>query len=162
MGYTELNTDLEHVEINEIMELIPHRYPFLMIDRVININGTESAVGIKNVTVNEPHFQGHFPSKPVMPGVTIVEAMAQTASVIVVKSMGLANQNLLVYFMSLEKTKFRRVVEPGDQLELHVQVVRHRGKVWKFWGEAKVEGQIAAEAEFTAMIQDPKDTKDTA
>ncbi|QHQ37302.1 3-hydroxyacyl-ACP dehydratase FabZ [Rhodobacteraceae bacterium 9Alg 56] len=150
-----MDDTLDHVDILEIKRLIPHRYPFLMIERVINIRHSDSAVGIKNVSVNEPHFEGHFPARPVMPGVLIVEAMAQTASVVVVKSLDMADHDLLVYFMSLEKTKFRRVVEPGDQLELHVQVVKNRGKVWKFWGEAKVEGQVAAEAEFTAMIQDP-------
>lgn len=155
MSFTAQDETLEHVDIHEIKRLIPHRYPFLMIERVFNIERSQSAVGLKNVSVNEPHFEGHFPAAPVMPGVLIVEAMAQTASVVVVKSLDLADKGLLVYFMSLEKTKFRKVVEPGDQLELHVSVVRNRGKVWKFWGEAKVEGQVAAEAEFTAMIQDP-------
>lgn len=155
MSFTPLDDALEHVDLLEIKRLIPHRYPFLMIDRVINIKDGVSAVGIKNVTSNEPHFEGHFPAQPVMPGVLLVEAMAQTASVVVVKHMDMMDNDLLVYFMSLEKTKFRKVVSPGDQVELHVEVVRSRGRVWKFWGEARVEGQVAAEAEFSAMIQDP-------
>ncbi len=161
MAYTDINQDLEMADIDEIKRCIPHRYPFLFIDRVINIEPNKAAVGIKNVTVNEPHFQGHFPAKPVMPGVTIVEAMAQTAAVMVVKSLDLIDNDLLVYFMTLDKCKFRQIVQPGDQLELHVTVIRGRGKVWKFWGEGKVEGQIVAEAEFTAMIQPPETDKDS-
>lgn len=156
MSYTERDPELAHLDIHHIKRMIPHRYPFLLIDRVINIDPEYGAVGIKNVSTNEPHFQGHFPEKPVMPGVLIIEAMAQTASVFVVQKLGLIDKELLVYFMSLDKAKFRKIVEPGDQLELHVNVLRSRGKVWKFWGEAKVDGKIAAEAEFTAMIEDPK------
>ncbi len=139
--------------------MIPHRYPFLLIDAVKNIRVGESAVGIKNVTVNEPHFEGHFPTKPVMPGVLIIEAMAQTAGVLVVETLGMIDRGLLVYFMTLDKVRFRRVVQPGDQLELHVRVLRGRGKIWKFWGEAKVENETVAEGEFAAMIISPDDPK---
>jgi 3-hydroxyacyl-[acyl-carrier-protein] dehydratase len=150
------NPDLLNADIQKIKRMIPHRYPFLFIDAVRDIRLNESAVGIKNVTVNEPHFQGHFPDKPIMPGVTIIEAMAQTAAVMVVMTLGMIDKNMLVYFMTLEKTKFRHLVQPGDQLELHVRVLRGRGKIWKFWGEGKVGGKIVAEAEFTAMIVPPE------
>ncbi|MEM9811101.1 MAG: 3-hydroxyacyl-ACP dehydratase FabZ [Pseudomonadota bacterium] len=159
MGRTERDPDLDHLEIHDILRMIPHRYPILLLDRVINLKERTSAIGIKNVTMNEPFFPGHFPARPVMPGVLMVEAMAQTASVAVVHWLKLVDQELLVYFMSIEKAKFRRVVEPGDQLELHVEVQRHRAKVWKFAGFAKVDGQVAAEAEFSAMIQTPDDKK---
>lgn len=152
-------TDLKHADVERIKRMIPHRYPFLLIDAVRDIRVNESAVGVKNVSINEPHFQGHFPEKPVMPGVLIVEAMAQTAGVLVVETLGMIDQGLLVYFMTLEKTRFRRIVGPGDRLELHVKVLRGRGKIWKFWGEAKVEGEIAAEAEFAAMIITPDDDR---
>ena len=140
------------VDLARIKRMIPHRYPFLLIDRVERIKKGESAVGIKNVTNNEPFFQGHFPDKPIMPGVMIVEAMAQTAGVLVVDTLGKIDENLLVYFMTLDKTRFRKLVEPGDVLELHVKILRGRGKIWKFWGEAIVRGEVAAEAEYSAMI----------
>ena len=143
-------------DITEIKRMIPHRYPFLLIDAVKEIHVNKSAVGVKMVTVNEPHFQGHFPEKPVMPGVLIVEAMAQTSAVLVSKTLDLIDTGVLVYFMSLDKAKFRQVVAPGDALELHVSVIRGRGKVWKFWGEGKVDGKVVAEAEFTAMIVPPE------
>ena len=143
-------------DITEIKRMIPHRYPFLLIDAVKEIHVNKSAVGVKMVTVNEPHFQGHFPEKPVMPGVLIIEAMAQTSAVLVSKTLDLIDSGVLVYFMSLDKAKFRQVVQPGDALELHVKVIRGRGKVWKFWGEGKVDGEIVAEAEFTAMIVPPE------
>lgn len=155
MSYTKQDPELEHADILKIKRMIPHRYPFLMIDKVLNIRPGEAAVGVKNVTVNEQLFEGHFPAQPVMPGVMLVEAMAQTASVLVIRTLEMIDNELLVYFMSLEKTKFRKVVMPGDQVELHVKILRGRGRVWKFWGEAQVDGQVAAEAEFTAMIQDP-------
>ena len=139
-------------DLARIKRMIPHRFPFLLIDRVEDIRKNESAVGIKLVTNNEPHFQGHFPDKPIMPGVMIVEAMAQTAGVLVVETLGMIDQNLLVYFMTLDKTRFRKPVEPGDMLELHVKIIRGRGKIWKFWGEGKVGGEIVAEAEYSAMI----------
>ncbi len=139
-------------DILRVKRMIPHRYPFLMIDRVVNIDVSRYAVGIKNVTVNEPYFEGHFPVIPVMPGVLVIEAMAQTSAVLVVETLGVIDQDLLVYFMSIESAKFRRVVSPGDTLELHVTVIRGRGKIWKFKGEARVGDTLCAEAEFAAMI----------
>ncbi len=146
-------------DIHLIQRLIPHRYPFLLIDKVVDIAGYQSAKGIKNVTMNEPHFQGHFPGKPIMPGVTIVEAMAQTAAVMVGTALGMEDRNMLVYFMSIDKCKFRRMVVPGDVLEMRLQTLRGKpgGKVWRFGGTASVEGEMAAEAEFTAMMDLPKD-----
>ena len=152
-------TEATTADLERIKRMIPHRYPFLLIDRVDDIHVNESAIGIKNVTANEPHFQGHFPDKAVMPGVLIVEAMAQTAGVLVVETLEMIDQGLLVYFMTLDKTRFRRIVAPGDRLELHVKILRGRGKIWKFWGEAKVGDEIAAEAEFSAMIITPDDEK---
>ncbi len=141
-------------DIALIQRILPHRYPFLLVDRLIEIDGLTRAVGIKNVTMNEPHFTGHFPGKPVMPGVTIVEAMAQTAAVMVGATLGLTDGNLLIYFMSIEAVKFRRMVVPGDQLRMEVVTLRGKAgsKVWKFRGEARVDGEMAAEAEFTAML----------
>ncbi|MFT6933300.1 MAG: 3-hydroxyacyl-[acyl-carrier-protein] dehydratase [Paracoccaceae bacterium] len=146
-------------DIQLIQRIIPHRYPFLLIDKVREIEPNTSAVGIKNVTFNEPHFQGHFPGAPIMPGVTIIEAMAQTAAVLVGVSMDMADKDLLVYFMAIDKCKFRRKVVPGDVLELAVTVTRGKpgGKVWKFQGRATVDGEMAAEAEFTAMMDLPKE-----
>jgi len=146
------DTNVSRADISEIQRMIPHRYPFLLIDRVENIVMNTSAVGIKNVTMNEPHFNGHFPGHPVMPGVLIVEAMAQSAAVLVSRSLDLIDTGVLVYFMTLDKTKFRDRVGPGDQLELHVSVIRGRGKIWKFAGEGRVNGKVVAEAEFSAMI----------
>lgn len=139
-------------DIHLIQKIIPHRYPFLLVDRVRDIVPNESAVGIKNVTFNEPHFQGHFPGAPIMPGVTIVEAMAQTAAVMAGVSMDLGDRDLLVYFMTIDNCKFRRMVVPGDVLELHVKVLRARSKVWKLQGIARVGDDLACEAEFAAMI----------
>ncbi|QDH16098.1 3-hydroxyacyl-ACP dehydratase FabZ [Oecophyllibacter saccharovorans] len=136
----------------QIMQAIPHRYPFLLIDRVEKIEAGESAVGIKNVTVNEPFFPGHFPGRPVMPGVLIIEAMAQTAATLVVLTLGPAFEGKLVYFMTIEGAKFRRPVVPGDQLRIHVQKERARANVWRFKGVAKVDGVAVAEATFSAMI----------
>ncbi|PCJ75364.1 MAG: 3-hydroxyacyl-[acyl-carrier-protein] dehydratase FabZ [Rhodobacteraceae bacterium] len=150
-------TEATSADLSEIKRMIPHRYPFLLIDAVKEIRVNESAVGIKMVTVNEPHFQGHFPDKAVMPGVLIVEAMAQTAGVLVGTTLNLIDAGMLVYFMSMDKVKFRQIVQPGDALELHVKVIRGRGKIWKFWGEGKVNGVIVAESEFTAMIVPPED-----
>ncbi len=142
------------VDINAIMRMIPHRYPFLMIDKVADIVANESAVGIKNVSIAEPHFQGHFPTRPVMPGVLIVEAMAQTAAVLVVETLGAEAAGKLVYFMSVDRARFRKPVVPGDVLYVHVTKDRTRGSVWRFNGEAKVDGTLVAEATFTAMIMD--------
>ncbi len=139
-------------DLDLIQRIIPHRYPFLLIDRVEDIVYDEFAKGVKNVTFNEPHFQGHFPGAPIMPGVMIVEAMAQTAAVVVGLSMDLVDKPLLVYFMAIDKCKFRRKVVPGDVLELHVTVTRRGGKIWKFHGKGMVDGQLAAEAEYTAMM----------
>jgi 3-hydroxyacyl-[acyl-carrier-protein] dehydratase len=152
-------SDLKSADIGLIQRLIPHRYPFLLVDRVEEINGYQSARGIKNVTMNEPHFQGHFPGKPIMPGVTIVEAMAQSAAVMVGTALGMEDKQMLVYFMSIDKCKFRRMVTPGDVLEMHMQTLRGKpgGKVWKFSGRATVEGEMAAEAEFTAMMDLPQE-----
>lgn len=144
-------------DIHLIQRIIPHRYPFLLVDKVRDIVPNTSAVGIKNVTMNEPHFQGHFPGTPIMPGVTIIEAMAQTSAVMVGVSMDLADKDMLVYFMAIDKCKFRRKVVPGDVLEMNVTVTRGKpgGKVWKFLGRASVEGELACEAEFTAMMDMP-------
>ena len=142
------------IDIQRIMELIPHRHPFLMIDKVIDVVANEQATGIKNVSINEPYFQGHFPARPVMPGVLIIEAMAQTAAVLVVHTLGAAFHGKLVYFMSIDNARFRRPVMPGDQLRLEVKKDRHRGPVWKFNGVGKVGDQVVAEADFAAMIRD--------
>jgi 3-hydroxyacyl-[acyl-carrier-protein] dehydratase len=155
----ELDPRLAQVDILEIRRMLPHRYPFLMIDRVVNIDFGKGAVGIKNVTANEPHFEGHFPNRPVMPGVLIIEAMAQTAAVVVTKTLDLIDSDLLVYFMSIEGAKFRNIVRPGDQLELHVTALRGRGKVWKFSGEARVGDTLCAEAEYTAMLMPSENAK---
>ena len=142
------------VDIMAVMQMIPHRYPFLMIDRVVDIQLDHSALGIKNVSINEPHFQGHFPRQPVMPGVLIVESMAQTAAVLVVETLEGAAAGKLVYFMTVDSARFRKPVVPGDQLQVHVTKLKNRGPVWKFSGEARVDGVLAAEATFTAMIMD--------
>lgn len=134
--------------------MIPHRYPFLMIDRVVDIEVNHSAVGIKNVTVNEPFFQGHFPSHPVMPGVLIIEAMAQTAAVLVVETLGSAAEGKLVYFMMVDRARFRKPIVPGDRLYIHVTKLKNRGNVWKFQAEARVDDGVVAEAEYAAMIMD--------
>ncbi len=152
----ETPLELPSADIATIQRMIPHRYPFLFIDKVRDIKAGESAVGIKNVTFNEPHFQGHFPAKPIMPGVTIIEAMAQTSAVLVSHTLDLIDKNPLVYFMTMDKCRFRNMVVPGDVLELHVTVIRGRGKIWKFWGEGKVDGNVVAESEFAAMIDLPK------
>ena len=148
-----INTDERIIDINEIMEMIPHRYPFLLIDKVKDIQSGESAIGIKNVTVDEPYFEGHFPGHPIMPGVLIIEAMAQTSAVLVVEAMG-KRENRLVYFMTVDQARFRKPVLPGDRLELTVRKERSRGNVWKFKGEAHVDGNLKAEAVFSAMIID--------
>jgi 3-hydroxyacyl-[acyl-carrier-protein] dehydratase len=140
--------------IDDILKMIPHRYPMLMIDRLEEIVIDRSAVGIKNVSANEPFFQGHFPGKPIMPGVLIVEAMAQTAATLVVYTIGDNVQGRLVYFMSVENARFRKMVVPGDQLRVHVERIHKRGNVWKFKGEARVNGVVCAEAIYTAMIVD--------
>lgn len=150
-GDISQSTPIE-ADIHLIQRIIPHRYPFLLIDKVRDVRLGEYALGIKNVTFNEPHFQGHFPVTPIMPGVMIIEAMAQTSAVLVGLTMGLVDKEPLVYFMSIDAGKFRRKVVPGDVLELHVTTLRGGGRIWKFHGEAKVNGQLAASADFAAMI----------
>ncbi|OIQ90914.1 3-hydroxyacyl-[acyl-carrier-protein] dehydratase FabZ [mine drainage metagenome] len=142
------------IDINRIMQMIPHRYPFLMVDKVVDLVPGESAVGIKNVTAGEPHFQGHFPSRPIMPGVLIIEAMAQTSAVLVVETLGPDAEGKLVYFMTVEDARFRKPVVPGDTLYIHVTKERSRGAVWKFRSQAKVDGVLVAEATYAAMIMD--------
>ncbi|HYM31945.1 MAG TPA: 3-hydroxyacyl-ACP dehydratase FabZ [Candidatus Cybelea sp.] len=141
-------------DISRVMQMIPHRYPMLMVDKVIDMVRDRSATGIKNVTINEPHFQGHFPSRPVMPGVMIIESMAQTAAVLVVHTLGKESEGKLVYFMSVDEARFRRPVVPGDTLHIHVIKERSRGNVWKFSAKAMVDEHLAAEASFAAMILD--------
>ena len=142
------------LDIAGIMHAIPHRYPFLMIDRVVDMMPDHSAIGLKNVSANESFFQGHFPGHPVMPGVLIVESMAQTAAVLVVHTLGPDAAGKVVYFMTIDSAKFRRPVVPGDQLRIEVTKVRSRGNVWKFSGTARVDGSSVAEATFAAMIMD--------
>jgi 3-hydroxyacyl-[acyl-carrier-protein] dehydratase len=142
------------IDIERVMQMIPHRHPFLMIDRVIDCVPNQHATGIKNVSINEHYFQGHFPERAVMPGVLIVEAMAQTAAVLVVHTLGPEWERKLVYFMSIDNARFRRPVFPGDSLHIHVTKLRNRGNVWKFEGRAEVDGHLHAEAVFAAMILD--------
>ncbi len=151
-----IDETLAQADILDIKRMIPHRYPMLLVDRMVNIVPGKSGVGLKNVTANEPHFDGHFPARPVMPGVLVVEAMAQAAAVIVIKTLDLIDHDLLVYFMSIEEARFRQPVVPGDVLELHVEILRRRGKVWKFRADGKVGDTLCAEAIFTAMIVEPK------
>ncbi len=145
---------IPEIDVNRIMQMIPHRYPFLMIDKVVDVVTNVSCTGIKNVTINEPFFPGHFPQRPVFPGVLIIEAMAQTAAVLVVHTLGAAFEGKLVYFMSVEDAKFRKPVGPGDTLEIRVEKQRQRGSVWKFAAEATVRGTKVAEASYAAMILD--------
>jgi len=149
---------LDSADISRILQVLPHRYPFLLVDKIVEIDNDDSAVGIKNVTMNEPHFSGHFPENPIMPGVLIIEAMAQTAGAICLlhkeKSAGrpAAGRRYSVFFMTIDNAKFRRPVVPGDQLRIHVRKSKARGKVFRFACEAKVDGEKVAEAEVTAMI----------
>jgi 3-hydroxyacyl-[acyl-carrier-protein] dehydratase len=146
--------DLSQLDIVGIMELIPHRYPMILVDRVVDIVQGESCTGIKNVTINEGFFQGHFPRRPVMPGVMIVESMAQTAAILVVKTLGEDAKGKLVYFMTVDNARFRRPVVPGDSMRVHVKRLQQRRNVWKFSGKVMVEDVLVAEAEFAAMIMD--------
>lgn len=148
------SAEVRELDILEIMKLIPHRYPILLVDRVQDIVPAISATGIKNVTFNEPFFQGHFPGRPIMPGVLIIEAMAQTVAVLVVHSLGEAAHGKLVYFMTINDARFRKPVVPGDTLHLEVSKEQSRGSVWRFAGKAKVNGVVVAEATFSAMIAD--------
>jgi 3-hydroxyacyl-[acyl-carrier-protein] dehydratase len=144
---------LETLDIARILELLPHRYPFLMIDRIVDILGDESCIGIKNVTFNEPFFIGHFPERPIMPGVLLVEGMAQTAGAVCILRTG-SDKPKLVYFMTIDKCKFRRPVVPGDVVRYHVTKIRNRRTIWKYAAVARVDGNVVAEAEISAMIAD--------
>lgn len=149
-----MNFDNKSADISLIKRILPHRYPFLLVDQVREINGFDNATGIKNITFNEPQFQGHFPATPIMPGVMIIEAMAQTAAVMVGVGLDLADKDMLIYFMAIDKCKFRRKVTPGDQLIMKLNTLRGKpgSKVWKFYGEASVGSEMAAQAEFSAMM----------
>lgn len=147
-------SDVSEVDINEVMAMIPHRYPFLLVDKVVDLVPNESATGIKCVTVSEPHFQGHFPTRPIMPGVLIIEAMAQTSAVLVAHSLKGGAADKLVYFMTIDSARFRRPVVPGDVLHIHVTKKQSRGAVWKFEGKAMVGDAVAADATFAAMLVD--------
>ncbi len=142
------------IDITRIMEMIPHRYPFLLIDRIVDFVPGERAVGLKNVSINEPQFQGHFPAFPVMPGVLIIESMAQTAAILVVQTLGKDAEGKLVYFMTIDEARFRKPVVPGDTMYVHIEKLQVRRNVWKFRAEAKVDGRVCAEATYSAMIMD--------
>ena len=145
-------TRLEAADIEMVLKMLPHRYPFLMVDRVINIQGDECGIGIKNVTINEPQFQGHFPGNPVFPGVLMIEGMAQTAGVLCIAATGAQPKS--VFFLTIDKAKFRKPVRPGDTVEYHMKQIAHRKSMWWYRGEAKVAGQIVAEAQVGAMLSD--------
>ena len=149
---TEATTTLGVADIQKIMACIPHRYPFLLVDRVVEINGDESGVGIKNVTINEPQFMGHFPGRPVMPGVMLIEGMAQTAGAICVASMSGSAAPKVVYFMTIDNVKFRKPVIPGDTVEYHLNKLKQRANMWWYHGEAKVDGKVVCEADLSAML----------
>jgi len=149
-----MSDDAARLDINRVMRLLPHRYPMLMIDGLRDVVPGKSATGIKNVTINEPFFAGHFPGRPVMPGVLIVEAMAQTSGALIMYSAGDVADSKLVYFMTIDKCRFRKPVFPGDTLLIHVNLIHGRGPVSKFHGEARVNGQLMAEADYSAMIVD--------
>ena len=147
---------LMSADIARIMKLLPHRYPFLLIDKMVEIDGEESGTAIKNVTINEPFFQGHFPGKPVMPGVLLVEAMAQAAGALVLNHLGDEHAGKLVFFMSIDKARFRKPVLPGDVVHFHVKLSNKRAPVWKYWAEAHVDGKKVAEAEIGAMLMNER------
>ena len=159
MGEAKAKPALGTADIIRVLKLLPHRYPFLMLDRIYDMDGDQSCVGVKNVTINEPFFQGHFPQYPVMPGVLIIEGLAQTAGALCVSSLGEDYQAELVYFMGIDRAKFRRPVLPGDQIHYHVKKIRNRGRVWRFFGEAKVNGVTVAEAEVSAMLADTAEAR---
>ncbi|MBB5572452.1 MULTISPECIES: 3-hydroxyacyl-ACP dehydratase FabZ [Rhizobium] len=146
----EAKTSMSSADVIEIMKLLPHRYPFLMVDKIIEIDSDNSAIGIKNVTANEPQFTGHFPESPIMPGVLLIEGMAQTAGAICARKDGIGGN--LVYFMTIDNARFRKPVVPGDRVEFHVVKLKQRGTIWKFHCDAKVDGSLVAEADIGAMI----------
>ncbi|MDE2789442.1 MAG: 3-hydroxyacyl-ACP dehydratase FabZ [Paracoccaceae bacterium] len=150
-------TQADRADIDSIKRMIPHRHPFLLIDSVEQIHLGESAVGVREVSAEEPYFAGHFPGNPIMPGVLIVEAIAQTAAVLVIRSLDMMDANLIVYMMTVDRCRFRKLVRPGDRLELHVRILRSRGKVWRVQGHAMVDGKAVAEAEINAMMVPPED-----
>jgi 3-hydroxyacyl-[acyl-carrier-protein] dehydratase len=154
MNEVTSGVEMGTADVLDIMRMIPHRYPMLMIDRVVDMVANSSATGIKNVTIGEPYFRGHFPVRPVMPGVMIVESMAQTAAVLVVYTLGAEAQGKLVYFMTIDKARFRRPVSPGDTMRIYVSKEQSRGNVWRFNGDVKVEGTRIADANFSAIILD--------
>jgi 3-hydroxyacyl-[acyl-carrier-protein] dehydratase len=143
---------LEAMDILEILKSLPHRYPFLLVDRIVEIRGDESCIGIKNVTMNEPHFQGHFPDQPVMPGVLLIEGMAQTAGAICIRAKSTNSPPPLVYFMTIDKAKFRKPVLPGDRVEFHMRKLNQKRSMWWFEGKAKVDGVLVCEAEIGASL----------
>jgi 3-hydroxyacyl-[acyl-carrier-protein] dehydratase len=151
-GMNKIVTQLEAADIAVVLKMLPHRYPFLMVDRVIDIRGDEHGIGIKNVTINEPHFQGHFPGNPVFPGVLMIEGMAQTAGVLCIAAAGAEPKS--VYFLTIDKAKFRKPVRPGDTIEYHMNRITRRKSMWWYRGEAKVAGEIVAEAQVGAMLSD--------
>ncbi|MCQ4629809.1 MULTISPECIES: 3-hydroxyacyl-ACP dehydratase FabZ [Shinella] len=151
----ETKATLGVADLREILTLLPHRYPFLLVDKIIEIDGDERAIGIKNVTVNEPHFMGHFPDHPIMPGVLLIEGMAQTAGAICARKSRSGSN--LVYFMTIDNARFRKPVVPGDRVEFHVVKQKQRGNIWKFHCDAKVDGQLVAEADIGAMIVKKED-----
>ncbi|MBB43249.1 MAG: 3-hydroxyacyl-[acyl-carrier-protein] dehydratase FabZ [Rhodospirillaceae bacterium] len=156
MDATEPKQVIELIDTKRIMEMIPHRFPFLMIDRVINVTPNLGATGVKNVTANEAQFQGHFPNLPIMPGVLIIEAMAQTSAIVVVATLGQEAEGRAVYFMSVENARFRKPVVPGDTLMVNVEKRARRGGVWKFYAEVRVDKVVVAEGTITAMLTDQR------
>jgi len=147
-----MNDNTESLDIVDILRKLPHRYPFLLVDRILEIDPNHRAVGIKNVSMNEPHFMGHFPERPVMPGVLVIEALAQTAGVLVIHTLGDAGEGRLIYFMGIDNARFRKPVTPGDVLFLEVEKERERGNVWRLGCVAKVDGAVVAQATITAML----------
>jgi len=148
-------SELGTADIIRVLHLLPHRYPFLLVDKIIEMDGDNSCIGVKNVSYNEPFFQGHFPDFPVMPGVLLIEGMAQTAGALCMAKLGRGHAPQIVYFMAIDRARFRRPVVPGDTVHYHMVKRRNRGRVWRFDGEAKVDGQLVAEAQISAMIADP-------